>query len=119
MVEDPARDAVEALRQLVADAEGRTGRPLRLGDEELLDDLARWWDAKRRVRVLEGLARHLRLHGGVALSFSERGDGEYVYGSEWGQEADDSPMAGAASYGLGDSLLLCLEQALRECRCLR
>lgn len=32
----------------------------------------------------------------------------------WGREAKDSPMAGAAAYGLGDTLAEALDVALKE-----
>jgi hypothetical protein len=33
---------------------------------------------------------------------------------EWGKEADDSPMVGAASYGAGDTALEALTEVLQE-----
>lgn len=39
---------------------------------------------------------------------------EWLVAVEWGQEAEDSPMAGAASYGTGDTLEQALDQVLAE-----
>jgi hypothetical protein len=43
-------------------------------------------------------------------------DDEWIVGLEWGQEAEDSPMAGAAAYGVGVSAWDAVEMALREVR---
>jgi hypothetical protein len=51
--------------------------------------------------------------GGRVL-ISKNDDGTWVVGMEWGKEAEDSPMAGAAAYGLDDSLDAALERCLGD-----
>lgn len=49
----------------------------------------------------------------------EKGEGgkpEWIVSLIWGQEAEDSPMAGAASYGVGDTLAEALGQVYDELR---
>ena len=40
----------------------------------------------------------------------------WMVGMEWGQEAPDSPMVGAAAYGLDENLDIAVEQALADAR---
>jgi hypothetical protein len=49
---------------------------------------------------------------GYAL-VQNRSDG-WVCGLEWGQEAEDSPMVGAAAYGVGETIHEAITAALRE-----
>jgi hypothetical protein len=42
------------------------------------------------------------------------GDGGWMVGSEWGREAEDSPMVAAAAYGTGHTLTEAMEQMLGE-----
>lgn len=44
------------------------------------------------------------------------GDDEWSVGIEWGREAEDSPMVGAAAYGADTNLTAALEQALKDAR---
>lgn len=63
--------------------------------------------------LLERLKGHLDKTGGaIVVSRSKQGD--YIAGSEWGQEADDSPMAGGASYGMGATPMKALHDMLTE-----
>lgn len=50
---------------------------------------------------------------GYALVQSKR-SGEWTCGLEWGQEAEDSPMAGAAAYGVGATIHEAITAALGE-----
>lgn len=51
--------------------------------------------------------------GAIAIGF-EPGKG-WVFSAEWGREAPDSPMAGAATYGADDlSVRACIEQGLGD-----
>lgn len=61
--------------------------------------------------LLRSLAAHLRNNGGVVLVWS---NGHFSAASEWGQEAEDSPMIGAATYGMGDTLEECLNGLLHD-----
>jgi hypothetical protein len=67
------------------------------------------------MTLLSRLAAHLTENGGVALH-AEHGMGatEFAAASEWGREAHDSPMAGAAAYGIGDTLGEALEVMLAQ-----
>jgi hypothetical protein len=51
---------------------------------------------------------------GGRLMISKMDDGSWVVGMEWGREAEDSDMAGAAAYGLQPNLYDALDQALGE-----
>lgn len=57
----------------------------------------------------ERLELHIRTCGPVAISYDLARE-EFVIGSEWGEEAPDSPMVGAAAYGAGATL----DEALAE-----
>lgn len=57
------------------------------------------------------LAEHLQHNGPVVLSHTGKAFG---VASEWGQEADDSPMVGAAAYGLDTELETALDHMLDE-----
>lgn len=52
--------------------------------------------------------------GGGRLLISKNEDGTWMVGMEWGKEAPDSPMAGAAAYGLENTLYEALESALGD-----
>lgn len=39
---------------------------------------------------------------------------EWIFSAEWGSEAPDSPMAGAATYGNDSEVTACIEQALAD-----
>lgn len=59
------------------------------------------------------LTRLMREEGG-SLGLSYTIGGYWVAGFEWGQEAPNSPMAAAASYGMGDSAEVALQHVLEE-----
>lgn len=40
----------------------------------------------------------------------------WMFAAEWGREAADSPMAGAATYGNDDEVTACIEQGLQDVR---
>jgi hypothetical protein len=65
-------------------------------------------------RWLPKLERHMKEHEGqlaiVAL------DGQISVEYRFGQEAEDSPMAGGASYGVADTIGDALAQVMRELR---
>lgn len=50
----------------------------------------------------------------ASVAIARNDHGEWVVSLEWGQEAPDSPMVGAAAYGLNEELDLALVQALEE-----
>lgn len=50
--------------------------------------------------------------GAIAISF-EAGKG-WMLMAEYGREAPDSPMAGAATYGMDDDVRACIEQGLDD-----
>lgn len=52
---------------------------------------------------LERLERFM-VGTGASVVVSRSKSGIFATGAEWGQEAPDSPMAGAAAYGMGDTL---------------
>lgn len=62
--------------------------------------------------LIKRLTSHLdKTKGAVVVSRDKRG---YAAASEWGQEAPDSPMAGGAAYGMGDSPAQALGEMLTE-----
>lgn len=66
--------------------------------------------------TLERLGRFMADNrAGVVLTGADAlGMTVYSAGAEWGQEAPDSPMAGAASYGTGDTLEEAVEELLAD-----
>jgi hypothetical protein len=96
---------------------GLPTRPTRAGLE--LDPLS---PLPRRVascdmssEIITRLATFLRQHPGVDLSvaFNPKADC-FLAMAAWGEEASDSPMAGAAINADGDSLDECLGDALKQ-----
>jgi hypothetical protein len=68
------------------------------------------------VLDLQRLQQHLRQNGPIVMSHvagHSSGD-HFAVGSEWGQEAPDSPMAGGAAYGVGETLEEALNQLLSD-----
>lgn len=61
--------------------------------------------------IVGRLQEHLRVNGGVALAHTRD---DYLAASHWGEEEPGSPMAGAASYGLADTLEEALDQMLSQ-----
>lgn len=57
------------------------------------------------------LAEHVEQCGPVVISHNA---GEFLVGSEWGKEAPDSDMAGAAAYGLNKDLNEALKEMLEH-----
>lgn len=67
--------------------------------------------------ALERLTRFLDGYAGEPVAFSLRVDaGEASVAIEWGREAPDSPMAGAAAYGSADTTADAVHQALDDTR---
>lgn len=62
--------------------------------------------------LTERVEKHLSSNGPIILIRS--GTGDFMASSEWGSEAPDSPMAGAAAYGLGESVEEALTQVLDQ-----
>jgi len=56
------------------------------------------------------LAEHLEKCGTVILMHNP--SGTFSVGSEWGEEAPGSPMAGGAAYGINEDLNEALKQML-------
>lgn len=63
---------------------------------------------------IERLIARIESIGGGAFTASVAEDGEWSTMAVFGREAEDSPMAGGASHGVGDSLAKCLDMMLRE-----
>lgn len=53
---------------------------------------------------------------GASLSIQRVPSGDWLVSMEWGSEAPDSPMIGAASYGAGDTLADAIQQVVEEVR---
>lgn len=66
--------------------------------------------------MFEMISRTLSEDGGAfGLSYHEKQpEGRWVAALEWGHEAPDSPMAGAAAYGVGSSAAEAVELMLRD-----
>ena len=69
-----------------------------------------------RDQLMIRLRKHLDATGGAVVISSSR-QGDYLAASEWGQEAPDSPMAGAAAYGMGATPCRALDDMLHEAGC--
>jgi hypothetical protein len=65
----------------------------------------------RRVR---GFVREVLEPQGGIFGIARKRDGGWLVSSEYGEEAEDSPMAGAAIYGHDDDLDTALDQALKD-----
>jgi hypothetical protein len=64
--------------------------------------------------MFDAITELLQVDGGsFGLSYSPERE-EWVVALEWGREAPDSPMAGAAAYGMDSVAAAAVEQALRE-----
>jgi hypothetical protein len=63
---------------------------------------------------IELLLNVIRGEGGRLLISYDDEDKMWMVGMEWGREAPDSPMAGAASYGLQENLADALAQVQAE-----
>jgi hypothetical protein len=63
--------------------------------------------ARSSAQVLDGIAKTLLQEGGrfslVHDASRKPADGPWMAAMEWGSEAQDSPMYGAAAYGIGES----------------
>jgi hypothetical protein len=65
--------------------------------------------------LLDVITRNLKQHGGTfAVSYDPALRQGWTVAVEWGREAPDSPMAGAAAYGVGDNALGAIQAALDE-----
>lgn len=64
------------------------------------------------------ISHHAR-QGRDGLQVSARENDPWVVGIEFGQEAPDSDMAGGAAYGMGETMLEALQQAVDETGWLR
>lgn len=78
---------------------------LLLDRAELLRRVGAWLDARGVENVGFGLHTRGEHHGWVAAL-------------EWGSEAPDSPMVGAASYGTGDTAAEAVKEILKELKLL-
>lgn len=62
-------------------------------------------EEERLGRYLAAVAKGLADEEGHLHIGKRTGTNEWVVGMEWGKEAEDSPMAGAAAYGMGETLV--------------
>lgn len=66
------------------------------------------------IQMMDDISTALSKEGGTfGLSYDEERK-EWMASMEWGREAPDSPMIGAASYALGPSAGDAIEQMLQE-----
>lgn len=73
-------------------------------------------DRTKPRSLVDRLAEHVSKNGAVVISYTQQEDtiGTFVVGSEWGSEAEDSPMAGAAAYGVDPEITRALRKLLDE-----
>lgn len=64
--------------------------------------------------VFEMLAEYIDERGGGSIGFGVN-EGEWTVSAIFGQEAEDSPMAGGAAHGIASTLAEAVEQAAGEC----
>lgn len=62
--------------------------------------------------LMSRLSQHVKHCGSVVIGYSKFG--HFVVGSEWGEEAPGSPMAGAAAYGTHEDLGMALQEMLEH-----
>lgn len=74
--------------------------------------------ARSSSQALEGIVKTLSEDGGAfGLTYRtgvKPGDAPWMAALEWGREAPDSPMAGAAAYGLGESASEAIDKMLDD-----
>lgn len=74
--------------------------------------------ARSSSQALEGIAKTLSEEGGrFSLMHDDSkklADGPWMAAMEWGHEAEDSPMYGAAAYGIGESAAQAIDLMLDE-----
>lgn len=66
------------------------------------------------IQMMEDISRTLSQDGGTFGLAYDPERKEWMASMEWGREAPDSPMVGAASYALGPSAGDAIEQMLKE-----
>lgn len=71
-------------------------------------------DNETKQKLAKVLDKAEELDANVSLSRSGYGVGEWAIGIVFGEEAEDSPMAGGASYGAGDDLSSCLDGPMKD-----
>lgn len=67
------------------------------------------------ARIMEALAGHVESAGEGIVAFAYRPGKGWVVQTEFGKEAEDSPMVGGAAYGTGEHLREALLPAARDC----
>lgn len=67
------------------------------------------------ARIMELLTRHVEEAGQGVLGLGYRPGSGWAVWTEFGKEAEDSPMAGGAAYGDGEHLREALLPAARDC----
>jgi hypothetical protein len=65
------------------------------------------------LRRLQTFAERVGTEGDITLQWQSKHQ-EWLFAAEWGSEAPDSPMAGAATYGNDGDAMRCIEQALSD-----
>lgn len=67
--------------------------------------------------MIEMVLRYVEDQGGIVAFVRKDSDGskEWVVSAEFGKEADDSPMAGGAAYGLDADLRVAVEAVAADC----
>lgn len=68
------------------------------------------------VDTVEAIFADMRNQGGGTLTVVLDEAGDWAAAYVFGREADDSPMAGGASYGVGASPYEALRMIVDECR---
>lgn len=73
--------------------------------------------SKKDAEKIDQLIANLVDQGGGQFTIAHDPDDEttpWLIGSTFGREAEDSPMAGGAIYGVGKNLAMALDMALGE-----
>jgi hypothetical protein len=66
------------------------------------------------IPELEKIAQKLKKEGGCFTLGYDPDRSEWTTAMEWGKEASDSPMAGAAAYGVSPDLSTAVGHVVRE-----
>jgi hypothetical protein len=104
-----AETRARVYEELAADMLGRANRARGHGE------LPSWTTVGPRFAVaMATIVEHMgRQQGAFAISYAGPNSG-WIASYEFGQEAEDSPMAGGASYGADHNLVVAVEQVAKE-----
>lgn len=115
-VRDRLEYDLEQIRQLTAGMSPEVALTYEAGTLVALTALDAMVARQKKLAVFEWLEDHAaRNNADVVIHRGEDGPTSWSVGIHWGSEAEDSPMVGAATYGMGDTLTEALIEAAADC----